>query len=175
VPTPITQAEAAARSELLEVSSYRVHLDLMADPGSVRSRTEIVFNCRRPGATTFADLDAAFVHAALLNGEVVEPGPGQAHGRLQLPGEALPAIRRLESQAAQPLAGALFPVTLADEATLAATDAELGQMQPTDPTHAVLLDHRAIVQEVIAARTIAAAARLSRSGSPCSDRAGGPD
>jgi len=89
--------------------------------------------------------------------------------------EALPAIRRLESQAAQRLARALFPVTLADEATLAATDAELGQMQPTDPTHAVLLDHRAIVHEVIAARTIAAAARLSRSGSPCSDRAGGPD
>jgi aminopeptidase N len=50
-----TEAEARARAALLDVESYDLFLDLAADPDAVRSRTEIRFRCRQPGAATFAD------------------------------------------------------------------------------------------------------------------------
>jgi len=69
--------------------------------------------------------------------------------------QALPAIRNLEARTAQRLARALYPATLADEATLAATSHELDQTSPTDPTHDILLEQREITQRVMAARTAA--------------------
>ncbi len=67
-------------------------------------------------------------------------------------GEALPGIRLLDARAAQRLARALYPATLADDATLDATDAELRQTAHTDPVYSVLLEQLSILQQVIAAR-----------------------
>jgi aminopeptidase N len=52
----LTETEARTRTELLDVESYDVFLDLTTEP--VRSRSEIRFRCRQPGAATFADLTA---------------------------------------------------------------------------------------------------------------------
>ena len=73
----LTETEARTRAGLLDVGSYDVFLDLTTEP--VRSRSEIRFRCRQPGAATFADLTAAMTSAE-LNGE--ELGP-PADGRLQ--------------------------------------------------------------------------------------------
>lgn len=75
----LTEADARTRSGLLDIESYEVFLDLTTEP--VRSRSEIRFRCRAPGAATFADLSATMV-SAVLNG--AELGP-PADGRLSLP------------------------------------------------------------------------------------------
>jgi aminopeptidase N len=74
----LTQAEASARSALVDLTSYDVFLDLTADPP--RSRSTVRFGCRQPGAATFADLVAGFA-GGMLNGAAVEPPTG---GRLAL-------------------------------------------------------------------------------------------
>ncbi len=79
--TALTEGEARDRARLIEVESYDVFLDLTADP--VRSRSEVRFRCREPGAGTFADLTATTVLGAVLNGR--ELGP-PVEGRLGLPG-----------------------------------------------------------------------------------------
>ncbi len=78
-----TAAEAAARSRLISVESYAVFLDLTTGGDSARSRTEIQFSCREPGAATFADLDALTVHKVVLNGAPVDPKRA-ADGRVML-------------------------------------------------------------------------------------------
>ncbi len=83
MPTALTAAEAAARSRLITVESYAVSLDLTAADGTARARTEIVFGCHEPGATTFADLSPAAMHAALLNGKPLDPA-ALSDGRLRL-------------------------------------------------------------------------------------------
>ena len=82
-----TAAEAAARSQLISVESYTVFLDLTPGGDSVRSRTEIQFSCREPGAVTFADLDALTVHKAVLNGAPIQQKRA-TDGRLILTGLA---------------------------------------------------------------------------------------
>ena len=78
----LTETEAAARAALIDVASYDVFADLTAEP--VRSRTEIRFGCRAPGAATFAELTATATSAVLNGQELAEP----ADGRLALPGLA---------------------------------------------------------------------------------------
>jgi aminopeptidase N len=77
----LTEVEARTRAGLLDVDSYEVFLDLTAQP--VRSRTEIRFRCREPGAASFADLAAGSVLGAVLNGRRLDP---PVDGRLALPG-----------------------------------------------------------------------------------------
>src|SRR6266566_2936283 len=81
----LTETEATARAALLDVASYDVFADLTAEP--VRSRTEIRFGCREPGAATFAELIATTTLSLVLpagwdcltNGPVTErPPAGQA-------------------------------------------------------------------------------------------------
>jgi hypothetical protein len=48
--TGCMEAEAKARADLIDVGSYSVFLDLATDRGTVRSRAEIRFRCREPGA-----------------------------------------------------------------------------------------------------------------------------
>jgi hypothetical protein len=67
--------------------------------------------------------------------------------------EALPAVRRHDARTAQRLARALYPVTLADADTLAATRIELARTDPGDPIHAILLEQHALLQQMITART----------------------
>jgi aminopeptidase N len=91
----LTEAEARARAALIDVDSYDVFLDLTADP--VRSRTEIRFGCREPGAGTFAELTTAAVLGAALNGRMV--GPPEA-GRLGLPGLAAQNVLVVDAEVA---------------------------------------------------------------------------
>ena len=66
--------------------------------------------------------------------------------------EALAAIRQLDARTAQRLARALYPATLADEATLVATHAALARTNPADPIRAILLEQGAILERAMAAR-----------------------
>lgn len=91
----LTEAEARTRARLLDVESYEVFLDLTAEP--VRSRTEVRFACREPGASTFAELTTARVVSAALNGRKLGP-PGD--GRLTLPGLAADNVLTVEAEVA---------------------------------------------------------------------------
>ena len=71
----LTYSEAVSRTALLDVESYDVFLDLSGAPA--RSRTEVRFRCRTPGAETFADVSMPVVHGAVLNGvELGRPSKG---------------------------------------------------------------------------------------------------
>ena len=93
----LTETEARVRAGLLDVRSYDVFLDLTAGAaGPVRSRTEVRFGCREPGAATFAELAAA-ASSAVLNGRAVGPA---ADGRLALPGLDAENVLVVEAEAA---------------------------------------------------------------------------
>ncbi|HET6937614.1 MAG TPA: aminopeptidase N [Nocardioides sp.] len=70
--TNLTRDEAATRASLLDVTSYAIDLDLTTGETTFGSTTTIVFSCREPGASTFADLVGATVHEITLNGERVD-------------------------------------------------------------------------------------------------------
>jgi aminopeptidase N len=91
----LTQSEAEARSALIAVESCQVFLDLTAEP--VRSRSEIRFRCREPGAATFADLATAGVRGAVLNGR---PLGQPADGRLVLAGLAAENLLAVDAEVA---------------------------------------------------------------------------
>jgi aminopeptidase N len=113
VAKALTQAAAARRAALLQVESYQIFLDLTTGADTARSRTEIRFSCREPGATTFADLDAVAVHEVVLNGVPVHPN-SVTDGRLPLP-------------------GLVASNTLTVDATVALTRSGNGLSQYTDP------------------------------------------
>jgi len=113
VATGLTRAAAARRAALLQVESYEIFLDLTTGADTARSRTEIRFSCREPGATTFADINGVEVHLAVLNGVPAEPASVTGK-RLQLSG-----LR--ESN------------TLTVDATVALTRSGDGLTQYTDP------------------------------------------
>jgi aminopeptidase N len=74
----LTHDEAIERAALIDEISCDISLDLTVSPP--RSHTELRFRCRRPGASTFADLSGG---TATLNGLPIGPPAG---GRLELPG-----------------------------------------------------------------------------------------
>lgn len=76
----LSHGEAAGRTGILDIESYDLFLDLSGAPA--RSRTEVRFRCRTPGAETFADVAMPVVRRAVLNGAAL--GPAVA-GRLALP------------------------------------------------------------------------------------------
>jgi aminopeptidase N len=87
--------------------------------------------------------------------------PGQeqltAEFRARYFAEALPALRGShDARGAQRLARALYPATLADDATLAATDHALASTPPTDPIRPILLEQREMTRRVLAARRMGA-------------------
>jgi len=70
VTSNLTRDEAAARSSLITVTSYRVDLDLTARPdddATFGSVSVIRFGCAAPGSATFVDLTAPGVRAITLN------------------------------------------------------------------------------------------------------------
>ena len=91
----LTETEAAARAALIDVASYDVFADLTAEP--VRTRTEIRFGCREPGAATFAELTATAVRAVLNGRELAGPA---SQGRLALAGLAAQNVLVVEAEAA---------------------------------------------------------------------------
>ncbi|MGI8665358.1 MAG: hypothetical protein ACR2N4_04925, partial [Jatrophihabitans sp.] len=78
VQTPnLTKQDAALRAGLLSVQSYDVVLDLTnADGGpserTFRSRTTLIFDARRAGASTFVDVVAERLYEVSLNGRPVD-------------------------------------------------------------------------------------------------------
>lgn len=75
------QAEAAARSALIDVTSYDVELDL-TDPGErFTSTSTVTFTARDTGGTTFAEVVAEELAEATLNGRPLDP---PVDGRLLL-------------------------------------------------------------------------------------------
>jgi aminopeptidase N len=86
--TNLTRDEAAARATLLDVTSYVVDLDLTsatnADQSTFASVTTLEFNCRQPGASTFADLVAPTVREITLNGRSLDPATAYADSRIAL-------------------------------------------------------------------------------------------
>ena len=63
----LTQAEAAERARLLDVTSYDISLDLTGEQ-TFRCLTEVRFRCTEPGASTFIEVAAADLRSATLNG-----------------------------------------------------------------------------------------------------------
>ena len=91
----LTQSEAAERAALLAVRRYDIAVDLTALPAGpeVRCVSTVTFDCRRPGADTFADC-AAEVLDATLNGV---PLPAAADGRIALTSLAGTNVLRVTS------------------------------------------------------------------------------
>jgi aminopeptidase N len=71
--------------------------------------------------------------------------------------EALSTLRSSrDAGGAQRLARALYPATLVDDATLAATDQALASTPPADPIRAILIEQRELARRVAAARRMGA-------------------
>jgi aminopeptidase N len=86
----LTQAEAAERAALLDVTSYDIALDLTdgsGNPGSgaFKCVTTVNFRASQPGATTFIEVAAAALHRAVLNGQELDLGTWSPEGGLPLP------------------------------------------------------------------------------------------
>ncbi|MFN2569128.1 MAG: aminopeptidase N, partial [Candidatus Dormibacteria bacterium] len=77
----LTRAEAAQRAALLSHTSYDIALTLHDSPGrdTFESITTIEFDCARPGASTFLDLDAPSVDRIEINGEPVSVDAFEDH------------------------------------------------------------------------------------------------
>jgi aminopeptidase N len=71
--TNIKQAEAAERSEIVKVASYRIDLDLTTGAEHFRVKTTIAFAGLKPGATTYIDCVGSKVISAKLNGAEFDP------------------------------------------------------------------------------------------------------
>jgi aminopeptidase N len=84
----ITRDETALRGRLLEVRSYDIQLDLTRGDEVFGSVSVISFDCREPGADSYADLVAAAVQEITLNGIPVDPAAAWADGRIALTGLA---------------------------------------------------------------------------------------
>ena len=64
----LTLAEAAARSALIDVTAYRLELDLDQGATTFGSSSAVTFSCAQPGASTFLDVRPGQLHSAILNG-----------------------------------------------------------------------------------------------------------
>jgi aminopeptidase N len=82
--TNLTRDEARERAGLLTVHSYEVALDLTTGETTFPSTTVIRFGCAEPGASTFADLVGATVHAIELNGRALDPASAYFDSRIHL-------------------------------------------------------------------------------------------
>jgi aminopeptidase N len=81
----ITRAEAQERSELIDVDSYSVDLDLTGTGPTFPSTTTCIFESNEPGATTWIDLIASNVQSVTLNGRELNPGDVVTGARITLP------------------------------------------------------------------------------------------
>jgi aminopeptidase N len=71
--TNIKQVEAAERSEIVKVKSYRIDLDLTTGAENFRVKTTVAFTGLKPGARTFIDCVGSKVISAKLNGVDFDP------------------------------------------------------------------------------------------------------
>jgi len=69
VTSNLTRGEARDRAQLLQVTSYRVDLDVTGGEQAFASVSTVRFRCARPGAASFIDLTAPSVTEIVLNGQ----------------------------------------------------------------------------------------------------------
>ena len=81
----ITRRETSQRAQLISVEAYDIQLDLTGGAPTFGSVSVIRFDCRQPGAGSYADLIAQTVHEITLNGTSLDPASVCAEGRIQLP------------------------------------------------------------------------------------------
>jgi len=83
--------------------------------------------------------------------------PGQEHiltpYRDRYFSQALPAVSGREASMAGRLARLLYPATLADSATMAATAAALARGGLSDPLRMALLEQQAVLRQMLAVRS----------------------
>jgi aminopeptidase N len=70
--TNLTRLEAGARSALIDVTGYRVELDLAQGATTFESCSTVTFRSAEPGASTFLDVKPYRLRAVMLNGETVD-------------------------------------------------------------------------------------------------------
>ena len=70
--TNLTRSEAGARSALIDVTGYRVELDLAQGPATFESCSTVRFTCAQQGASTFLDVKPYRLHRVTLNGVLVD-------------------------------------------------------------------------------------------------------
>ncbi len=68
----LTRSEAEARSALIDVTAYRVELDLAQGATTFESSSTVRFTCAQPGASTFLDVKPNHLHRATLNGVEID-------------------------------------------------------------------------------------------------------
>ncbi|NHN55881.1 aminopeptidase N [Calidifontibacter sp. DB0510] len=85
--TNLTQAEAIARSSLLQVESYDIDLDLTRDEATFATSSRIRFKAAE-AADTFVDFVGDSVEEIVLNGESLDPATHFSDSRVSLPGLA---------------------------------------------------------------------------------------
>jgi aminopeptidase N len=68
----LTRTEAAVRSVLIDVSGYRLELDLDQGSTTFESTSAVRFRCATPGASTFLDVKPQLLHQVTLNGVDVD-------------------------------------------------------------------------------------------------------
>ncbi|HEX6497436.1 MAG TPA: aminopeptidase N, partial [Micromonosporaceae bacterium] len=86
----LARTEAAERARLLDVATYDITLDLTDGTGGpgdrvFRSTTEIRFQCREPGASTFIEIAADRIRSATLNGRTLDTSGWSTETGLTLP------------------------------------------------------------------------------------------
>jgi len=81
----LTRCEAGARSALIDVTGYRVELDLAQGATTFESSSTVRFTCAEPGASTFLDVKPHRLHRATLNGVEID-GAGFDGQRIALVG-----------------------------------------------------------------------------------------
>ena len=69
----LTRVEAGARSALIDVTGYRLELDLDQGATTFGSSSTVRFRCAEPGASTFLDVKPQLLHRVRLNGVEVDP------------------------------------------------------------------------------------------------------
>ncbi len=81
----LTRQEAQARSEILNVDSYMVEVNLTEDPKVFSYVSTVTFTCSTEGAETFIDAITASVESIELNGLNLDPSEYSDGTRITLP------------------------------------------------------------------------------------------
>jgi aminopeptidase N len=92
----LTYAEAQERARLIDVSGYRVDLDLTGGDEVFGSVTVVRFGCRAPGANSFIEIRPAQLRRVVLNGQDVDPATLTAN---RLPLTGLRAVNEVRVEA----------------------------------------------------------------------------
>ena len=100
----LTRGEARDRAQLLQVTSYRVDLDVTGGEQAFASVSTVRFRCARPGAASFIDLTAPSVTEIVLNGQPL-PLTAFDGDRIALPGLAAENELRVAAQCAYSRSG----------------------------------------------------------------------